>query len=95
MVYIMPDKKGDDETLDYVFNLAGRLNDGEIISSVISLEVEEGLTQALEETFDDTTVTVWLSGGLPDTFYLVAVVVETSEGRKLEDSFKVYVAAHR
>ena len=45
MIYIMPDKKGDDELLDYVFNFDGRLDDGETVTSIIKTEIETGITQ--------------------------------------------------
>ncbi|MBN1637934.1 MAG: hypothetical protein JW866_03140 [Ignavibacteriales bacterium] len=95
MIYIMPDKKGDDELLDYVFNFDGRLDDGETVTSIIKTEIEAGITQVGDPTISGDNVKIWLEGGTPNTWYRCTCVIQTSAGRKIEDTFKVYVVAHR
>lgn len=95
MVYIMPDKKGDDETLDYIIDFTDRLEDGESLESIIEVQVDSGITQVGEATIVGNGVKVWLQGGTPNTWYHCTAVVQTNNSRVLEDTFKVYVVEHR
>lgn len=52
--------------------------------------IPDGLTLE-DETFDDTTATIWLSGGTLRTTYTVTNHITTTEGREEEDSFYITI----
>lgn len=92
----MPDRfiKDPDAVLDYVFDWAPQTNgregadsdwlaadSGETITSYV-MTVETGLIKDSDSlTDDDTSVTVWLSGGAEGQDYSVACKITTSAGR--------------
>lgn len=73
-------------TLDWSWNWGGTdtvpswLAEGETITDAV-VTVPAGLTKSQPETHDDTTVTVWLTGGEVGTEYPVVCRITTSEDR--------------
>lgn len=92
--------KDPDATLDYKFDWAASTNgsgdsdwlaSGETIDSH-TVTVESGLTKDSDSaTDDDTSVTVWLSGGSAGETYLVGCEITTSSGRTDERSIVIAV----
>lgn len=66
-------------TLDYRFDWAAWMETGDTISAA-AVTVPAGLTETAE-TFDDTSVTVWVSGGTTGTDYQVTCQITTTAGR--------------
>lgn len=75
--------------LDYVWDWSAYLADGETISSK-TITVDDGLDLD-SSSDDDTTVTVWLSGGTVRTVYKVACLITTSAGRTDERTMTIRV----
>lgn len=80
--------KSDNEVLDYMINWATWLGADEISTS--TWDVEVGLTED-SETETTTTATVWLSGGVDTTTYLVTNQIVTTGGRTAERSFNITI----
>lgn len=81
--------KDPDAVLDYIFDWAGWLAEGETI-------VTHDITATTGLTIDsfsatDKSVTVWLSGGVQATRYTVGCRLSTSAGRTDERTFLVDV----
>ena len=74
IVYKDPDAK-----LDYTFDWSEWLESDDSISTA-AWTVPEGLTKTAD-SFDNQTVTIWLSGGSDWTDYHVICEVETTNGR--------------
>jgi len=81
--------KDPDAVLDWQFNWANWLHDGESIASA-SFIVDDGLT-ADSTGHDATVATVWLSGGTAGHVYRVTNRVVTSDGRTDDKSINVRV----
>lgn len=71
-------KKDPDAVLDYSLDWTAWLDDDTIEDS--SFTVPSGITKQ-SETFDDTTTTVWLSGGTAGQIYTVINRIRTLGGR--------------
>lgn len=97
---LTPEHKTKDpsDVLDYTWDFAHVppqpllpvLADGETIDGSPVVTCPAGLTLGVV-THDDTTVTAWLSGGEPDTLYLVPCKITTSGGRTYERSLTLWV----
>lgn len=70
--------KDPDSVLDYQFNWSEWLGDDTIASS--TWEVPNGITKD-SDTNDDTSATIWLSGGTVNETYEVTNRVVTAAGR--------------
>ena len=91
----MPPKVGDEQldyTIDMTAELAGRLAGGanDTITSCV-WTVPTDLTK-VSDTFDNNTVTVWLTGGTLGTVYEVASQIHTAGGRIYHRSFRIKIA---
>ncbi len=94
--------KDPDSVLDYKFDFAASTNGtgssdwlsaGETISdhtiTVTPVTASPLTVDSSAETDVDTSVTVWLSGGLAGTEYDVACLIETSASRTDERTMKI------
>lgn len=81
--------KDPDATLDYKVDWSSWLGVGETISTS-SFTVPAGLTKDSESN-DDTSATVWLSGGVAGERYRVTNTITTSDARTDDRSFTVMV----
>jgi hypothetical protein len=92
----MPITKTPDEILDYEINWATRgLGTDTIATSVWSVFPAGLEIAAPAPTFTSTSATVWLSGGIADTNYLVTNTITTDGGREFQDSFILNCIAYR
>jgi hypothetical protein len=71
-------KKFPDEMLDYSLNWSDWLDNDSISNS--SWEVTPGI-KIEYESFDDTTATIWVSGGTPREEYKLVNTITTAGGR--------------
>lgn len=79
MPQIMP--KGATEVLDYKFDWSDWLAEGETVNTC-TVAADTGLTVDSDSITDtNTTVTVWLSGGVAGQKYKVTCTVVTSAAR--------------
>lgn len=78
--------------LDYVVDWSAWLFADDSIGSA-TWEVDQGLTQPAtpSSSFTTTTATIWLSGGVAGTTYLVKSIITTVVGRVMEQEFSVTV----
>lgn len=77
--------------LDYQFNWGTNwLGTGDAIESVV-WTIPSGLTKE-SQTHDDTTATVWLSGGVDGRSYDVVCQITTSDDRTDQRTFTLPVA---
>lgn len=74
--------------LDYKWNWASWLAEGEVIESITVSRDSLDITID-SSSFTDTTVTVWLSGGTVGDEYIVSVLVNTNQDRTDERSIKI------
>lgn len=74
--------------LDYGENWAAWL-DGDVIVAA-TWDIGEGLTK-ITETHDDTTATVWLSGGPAGETVMATCHIQTQAGREDERSFRLKI----
>jgi len=83
----MPDRfeKDVEAVLDYKWDWSDWLEVGETIVTDEVVELSAGLTID-SHTHDDSTVTVWLSGGGEDLVFLVTCTITTSMSRTDERS---------
>ena len=94
--------KDPDAVLDYKFDWAAETNgtgssdwlaSGETISdhtiTITPVTTSPLTADSSAETDADTSVTVWLSGGLAGTEYSVACLIETSASRTDERTMKI------
>lgn len=75
--------------LDFSFDWSPWLADGETIDDH-TITVDDGLTLD-SHSVDDTSVTVWLSGGTARTLYKVACLITTTAGRTDERTMTIRV----
>lgn len=87
----------DDENLDFSIDYTRLLESDETIDSSSSVwTVANGLTKGAAGVDSAGKIaTQWLSAGTAGETYQVDNVVETSEGRKYERSFRVQVVSRR
>jgi len=92
--------KDPDSTLDYKFDWAALANgsgstnwlDTDETISTRTVTVDTGITKKSDAiTDEDTSVTVWLSGGTDKVDYEVACKIETSASRIDERTMKIQV----
>lgn len=83
--------KHPEEILDYKFDFTKFLSTGETITSR-TVTVEAGLNKDAD-TFNSTSVTVWLSGGTAGNRYLVTCKVNTNQGRTKVETAVIKVEA--
>lgn len=83
--------KDPDEVLDYGFDWTGWLEGDTVTSS--AWVVPAGLTRG-NITFDNTSTTVWLSGGTAGARYTVINRIGTAAGRTVERSLEIVISAN-
>lgn len=83
--------KDPDEVLDYVVNWAARLATDDTIATS-TWTVPAGITKDSSSN-TDTTTKVWLSGGTLGTTYTLLNRVTTVDGRTMDQSVKIKIAA--
>jgi hypothetical protein len=83
-------EKDPDATLDFKFDWSLWLADEEIITSIDTEKVGD---VAIEDTttFDDTSVTVWVSGGSTGQYTTVTARVTTNQGRIDDRSIRLII----
>jgi len=81
-------KKDPDAVKDYPFDWAQWLPAGDIISAAQAIVDDPALTVD-SVLHDQTTVTVWLSGGQPGKTYKVTCRITTAQGRK--EDYSIYI----
>jgi hypothetical protein len=81
--------KDPDATLDYTVDWQYWLQSGEkLIAS--NWDVPSGITKE-KDFFDDTSATIWLSGGTVGTTYSLTNQIETNHGRKDDRTIRIRV----
>ena len=80
--------KDPDSTLDFGFDWEDWLDDVTDTIAASTWTVPAGLTKD-SDTFDDTTTTIWLSGGTAGTWYTCVNHITTAAGR--EDDRSLYI----
>lgn len=85
-----PLEKDPGSVLDYVIDWSQWLPEGDVIgSSSFTVPAELTIT---DESFDDISATVWLSGGvLGKTYKITNQIVTSPGGRQDERSFKLKI----
>jgi hypothetical protein len=83
------DPKDPNEVLDYEIDWSARLKSGDTISAA-SWITPAGITVD-SNSFTDTTVTVWLSGGTLNDVYTITSRVVTSGGRTMDQSVQLKI----
>lgn len=78
-----------DAVLDYKVDWSAWLPTGDTITTS-TFAADDGITLTLESN-DDTTATVWISGGVAGQKYSVTNHVETLGGRATDRSFTLQV----
>ena len=82
------------DVLEYVFDFARWLSDGDTISSVTGTATSstDGATAAIDSsTYTDTTATLWVSGGIEGETAEISAVVVTALGRTKEACIRIRV----
>ena len=79
--------KDPDEVLDYTINWANRLLPSETISDS-TWTLDAGITKD-SDSLSGSAATIWLSGGVAGTKYVLVNRITTSAGRKYEQPFRV------
>lgn len=82
------------DVLDYVFDFARFLSDGDAIASVTGVitSATTGATAEIDSsTFTDTTATLWVSGGIDGETADVSARVVTDLGRTKECCIRIRV----
>ncbi len=89
-------KKDPDEVLDYVLDWLGTSSQpgplygaDDTISNSLWV-VPAGISKE-SDTFDDGTVTIWLSGGTVGETYEFLNRITTADGRVFDQTVKIYV----
>jgi hypothetical protein len=83
--------KDPDEKLDYAVDWSAWLPAGDTLASA-AWTVPTGITQATPApSIDDTTATVWLSGGTAGQSYPIACRVTTAQGRIVDRTLTILV----
>lgn len=82
-------RKDPDATLDYVWDWTAWLAENETISSVTWI-VPDGIDQDSTSN-DDTTATIWLSGGTLGGTYEITCRITTNQGRIDDRSKRIIV----
>lgn len=82
-----PDKDPSD-VLDYSMDWSAVLGADTIATSTWT--VPDGLTVGIT-SHNDTTSTIWLSGGTANTGYTIANLITTAGGRTIEQSVRLIV----
>lgn len=80
-------RKDPDAVLDYKVDWTAWLGDDTLTSSTFTASSDD-LTLTLESN-DETTATVWISGGVLRARYKVTHHITTSEGREEDRTFTV------
>ncbi len=80
--------KDPDEVLDYVLDWSLRILTDTITTSLWI--VPTGITKDSDD-FDDSTTTIWLSGGTIGTAYVMTNRIETADGRTMDQSCKIKI----
>lgn len=81
--------KDPDEKKDYGFDWTAALNGDTISASVWTIPAPLVKESTPPESFNDTSTTVWISGGLAGENYRIENEVTTAAGRVLEESFTI------
>lgn len=76
------DAKDPDEVLDYKLDWTDRLAGDTVATSVWAAEA--GITID-SNVFDDTSATVWVSGGTAGTTYRMTNTITTAAGRTMQE----------
>lgn len=86
--------KDPDELLDYQIDWSERLGDDTISSgNSSSWDGDDDDLIIEDESHTDTTTTVWLSGGVLETRYLLTNTIWTDGGRILQQSIYLPIRA--
>jgi len=80
--------KDPDSTLDYKIDWSAWLGSDTINTSTWT--VPSGITK-VSDTHDDTSTTIWLSGGTVGTWYQLTNRITTANGRTVERSIWIKV----
>jgi hypothetical protein len=75
--------------LDYKFDWSDWLESGETIASAI-VSTTSSITLS-DQSNDDSSVTIWVSGGLLNNSHIVTCQITTSLGRITARSINIYV----
>lgn len=83
-------RKDPDAVLDYVFDWSAWLDDTDELSQH-TITPADGITVD-SSSRTTSAVTVWLSGGTPNTAYPVSCLIVTADGRTDERTMTVFVS---
>lgn len=82
--------KRPEDRLDYDVDFTRWLAPGDVIASVV-VSISTGGVVIDDHTFTDTSVKVWLNGGIDGETVRVTVEATTAQGREKEICFRVRV----
>ena len=85
-------KKYPNELLDYTIDFSDWLTEGDTIESGTWDYVTSGLTQE-DATITDTSISVWVSGGVAGGRYPITGTATTAQGRVKQFQFTIRVEA--
>lgn len=83
-----------DARLDWRFSWADWLTDGDTIATATVTDTTGSTEPAIvvgTVTHDDTSVTVWLSGGVAGQLARITCRITTSQGRTDERTLRLYI----
>jgi hypothetical protein len=83
-----------DATLDYCIDWHDWLTDGDTITTATATDTTGSTEPAIvvgATTHDDTSVTVWLSGGVAGQLARITCRITTSQGRTDERTLRLYI----
>ncbi len=84
--------KAPDDRIDYVLDFSGVL-DGDTISGEPTWTVQSGITNYATDN-DETSATIWLSGGTHGVNYSVECEITTTGGRIIQRQITIMVRAN-
>lgn len=82
-------EKDPDDTIDYVFNFAPEL--GEDTLGTVELLTPDGGLTVNSMSFDEHTVTVWLTGGSRGLVYRLTLRYTSAAGRRRDKTIRILI----
>jgi len=94
MAISWPSFKDPDEVLDYQIDWSARLVTMDSVDTITTSTwtVPDGITKNSDGK-SNTATTIWLSGGVKDTAYILTNRIVTAGGRSMDQSVKLKIKA--
>lgn len=85
-------KQTPEEYLDWSVNWVGRLGSDTITGSIWAASPTLAVTDG---GFDDTTTTIWITGGTAGQYYTIINTITTTDGRTMQEYIPYWCLAER